>query len=106
MRTLYHVTTRTAGRSIGAEGYVLPSKSEGKRLWSYWVSERELDWALSHVSARRDVPVSALVVVVALHEEEDLIRTARTGVYARDVPVQVTDIRPVKRMIDLDEEKD
>jgi len=97
MRTLYHVTTRDRAAKIRGLG-VLNTMSEGKRAWSYWVDEERLTWALAHVSVRRDVPVSALVIVVANHPEDELIRTGRSGVFARDVAVRPSDIRPVGRM--------
>jgi len=106
MRTLYHVTTRLAVEGIMRDGHVLPDKSEGKRQWSYWVDENRLEWACVHVSTRRDVPCSALVIVVANHNEELLIRTGRQGVFARSTPVKFTDIRPLTLLLPLEFEED
>jgi len=103
MRTLYHVTTRTAVEGIVREGCVMAGFSQGKREWSYWVDENRLEWACVHVSTRRDVPCSALFIVVANHEEELLIRTGRQGVFARKGSVSYTDIRPLTRMLPLED---
>jgi hypothetical protein len=99
MRTLYHVTTRAAIRGISRDGYVRNDLSQGKRDVSYWVDENRLEWACVHVSSRRDVPCSNLYIVCAQHDELLLIRTAHTGVFVRDVPVAVSDIRPFSRML-------
>lgn len=105
MRTLYHVTTRLAADGIAADGAVLPQKSEGRRQWTYWVDENRLEWACVHVSLRRDVPCSALVIVIANHGEDELIRTGRQGVFARNVPVRYSDIRPITRLLPLEGEE-
>lgn len=59
--TLYHVTPIENQVSILNQG-VLPSKSEGKWKASWWVTQDALDWALAHVSARRDIPTSHLII--------------------------------------------
>jgi len=103
MRTLYHVTTRAAARGIKDTGYVFSALSQGKRQWSYWVDENRLEWACVHVSTRRDVPCSMLVIVVANHDEQCLIRTGRQGVFARAAAVEYTDIRPLTVMLPLED---
>jgi len=102
MRTLYHVTPQWNTASIREIG-VAPLFSQGRRAWTYWVDENRLIWALAHVSSKRGIPVSQLVVVVANHPEDELIRTCFTGVYARDVVIKVGDIRPVNYMFPTEE---
>jgi len=95
MRTLYHVTPTTNAKLILAFG-VLPSLSEGKRPWSYWVNEEQIYWAISHVCNKRRLFPNDLSLCVATHSEFDLIRTCFRGVFARDVVVEVTDVIAVK----------
>lgn len=96
--TLYHVSLRENEPSILKLG-VLATKSRGKRIGSYWVTEDRLIWAILHVSARHAVSVNEILIYVATVdlEETDVQRTARPEVffipqdvlvnYSMDVPL-------------------
>lgn len=58
---LYHVTLVYNAYEIELKG-VDPKKSTGKWMASWWVTAAKIDWALAHVSAKKKVPTSELVI--------------------------------------------
>lgn len=92
--TLWHLTPVVNRESIEAFG-VMPSLSEGRRQWSYWVEEDRIYWAIAHVCARRSLTPSALCICLATIEAKYIIRTCFRGVYGVDIVVRPSDIFPL-----------
>lgn len=92
--TLWHITPAKNQESIMTFG-VMPSLSEGKRMWAYWVDEDHIYWAITHVCARRNLTPDALCVCLAAVEANRIIKTCFRGVYGLDTIVRPTDCFPL-----------
>lgn len=91
LATMYHVTVSSNLLSIAREG-VSPQFSQGKLKRSYWVIGSLVQWALLHISNRKNVPVSSLRVLSAQIPLRQLVNTSMPGVYAVKEPMFVSTV--------------
>jgi len=83
---LFHVTPKKNLNSILDSG-ILPSMSQGKREVSWFATAPTLNWALAHISAKRNMPVSELIVFRVVVDKQFLTNTRWKGVYQSRFPV-------------------
>lgn len=77
---LYHVTPVANIQSIRQAG-ISPVFSQGKKPVCWYVSERNLVWAIAHVSTRHRKTVNQIVVYQVRLPDDVVKRTAWVGVY-------------------------
>jgi hypothetical protein len=95
---LYHVTPGKNSASIHEFG-LLPAKSTGKRKVVWMCEYRRLTWAFAHISAKKAIPVSEMVVCVANVETLSLSRTRWPEVFVSHSIVPVYAILTAKDML-------
>lgn len=90
----YHVTLEGNFYSIIHHG-VMPDFSTGSRLVSWWVSEENIPWALSHVSARTHIDTSKMIIFIFDNESFKLPQGVSLPRFARFAQPNVYTCRTV-----------
>jgi hypothetical protein len=99
--TFYHVTLAENAEDILEQG-ILPTCSLGKLQANWYVSRQELEWAILHVSARHDVPVSEIVVCEVAIYFNEVKRTKRPGVFYSFKSQTIQLISPAMQYIEVE----
>ena len=78
---LYHVTPKVNLDGISSDG-IDPSYSTGKMNVCWFVEVEMIDWAIAHVARKRKVKMGDLIVLLCVIQQESLIRTRWSHVWA------------------------
>jgi len=62
-RKFYHVTLYETWAHIKADGFIDPTKSTGKRPFSYFVKSLYVPWAMTHVMYRHSCTLDDLIII-------------------------------------------
>jgi hypothetical protein len=74
MSTLYHVSPKHNRASIVEFG-IQPTRSQGKKKIVWLVEDHYLAWAFCHISLKRKLPVSDLIVCLCEVDSAILVNT-------------------------------
>ena len=103
-RTLYHVTITSVVAAILDKG-IDPDMSQGRQCVSWFVSAKNLTWAIYHVQKRHRANLGDITVITAKVSERQLIKTNRRGVWAcRKIQKPILTI-PADMMLEDDAER-
>lgn len=78
---LFHVTTYERASKILDSLGINPDFSEGKRRTAWYVTRKQVPWAIVHVIHRHSVELDKVVVLAVKAEYIECQKTSRQGVY-------------------------